>query len=188
MPTKADFRGLCIGLVAILSRRTDATVFEGYGRPPLTHPRGDAADGGMDVTVEATTIFTEERDAFTSEWFDPLASPSPPGMASVIESEDWDDLLRRAPRKSLTPQWEASLRHGRSTPPPGPGRPRRSWFRVKLPPLNGTQPPVRGRPFWSTPPHPLHCGSFDLRPVWPSRPLEAWRLDRTDFWQRTRPT
>ena len=71
------------------------------GRPSLTRPRGDATDGGTNVAIEATaievtTIFTEERDAFTSEWFDPLSSP-PPGWTGVIELEDWDDLLRRAP-------------------------------------------------------------------------------------------
>ena len=51
--------------------------------------------GGTDVAVEVTTISVEERDAFTSEWFDPLASPSL-GADGVIELDVWDDLLRRA--------------------------------------------------------------------------------------------
>ena len=52
-------------------------------------------DGGTDVAVEATTFSPEERDAFTSEWFDPLASPSL-RADGIIELDDWDDLLRRA--------------------------------------------------------------------------------------------
>ena len=184
MPTKADFRGLCVGVVAILSRRMDATVFE--------------------WTVRSTSIDVLEETLRTADGrrrrgYHHLHGREGRFHIRVVRSfglaaarngrrhrlDDWDDLLQRAPPEvahvavrgeSWTSLVDASTWTGST-----------EAISVSCQPFNETQPPVCGRPFWSMPPHPLRCGSFDLRPVWPSRPLKAWRLDRTALWQWTRP-